>query len=650
MSSQRGSWLIAWGLTAGLSLLLSVSASASDRGEAAADQVSAARFQGYMNLSLYTHNGNSRGESGAQHDLARDNIKNLLQGYGLSAALETFTYSGHSGENVVATQLGTVYPTRVYVIGGHYDSASTPGADDNASGVALVIEAARILSQYPSDCTIRYMAFDLEELGLYGSAAYCNAHSSDDIRGMISLDMVCYDPNTDHALIYGRTASNTIKNSVAAAATMYGGLTYTINGQLDQSDHASFEAKGWQACLLIEGDVWDNPYYHTSSDSYDTAGYLNFNYAAKMTRSVVGWLVDTAGVQVPVDTLSFTYPYGRPEYCSPAGGTTLRVEVTGEGTMVPQPGTGVLRYNIGSGWLTVPMNVVADNVYDAVLPAATCGTEVLYYCSAQETGGQTLVDPSAAPSTSYSAIAAYGTTTIYENTFDTNPGWSTQGQWAFGDPNGAGSHNLDPHSGHTGAYVYGYNLGGDYASNLGVQYLTTPAFNCTGQHFVALEFWRWLGVESDSDYDKATVEVSNNGSTWTKIWQAVDTGGAVSDSSWVYQSFDISALADNQATVYVRWGMGPTDTYVTYPGWNIDDFKLTALDCTLPLLQGDMNCDGVLSYADINPFVLAISSQAAYEAAYPACHWLNADCNSDGIVSYADINAFVSCVSSGGCP
>jgi hypothetical protein len=58
-------------------------------------------------------------------------------------------------------------------------------------------------------------------------------------------------------------------------------------------------------------------------------------------------------------------------------------------------------------------------------------------------------------------------------------------------------------------------------------------------------------------------------------------------------------------------------------------------------LLGDMNCDGVVSYADINPFVLALSSQAAYEAQYPTCRYLNADCSNDGVVSYADINPFV---------
>jgi hypothetical protein len=60
-----------------------------------------------------------------------------------------------------------------------------------------------------------------------------------------------------------------------------------------------------------------------------------------------------------------------------------------------------------------------------------------------------------------------------------------------------------------------------------------------------------------------------------------------------------------------------------------------------PLLAGDLNCDGVISYADINPFVQALSDQTTYETHFPDCIRLNADVNGDGVVSYADINPFV---------
>lgn len=67
------------------------------------------------------------------------------------------------------------------------------------------------------------------------------------------------------------------------------------------------------------------------------------------------------------------------------------------------------------------------------------------------------------------------------------------------------------------------------------------------------------------------------------------------------------------------------------------------------LHRGDMNCDGMLNFGDINPFVLALSGQIPYETAYPDCHWLNADCNGDGLVNFADISAFIECALVGGC-
>ncbi len=63
-------------------------------------------------------------------------------------------------------------------------------------------------------------------------------------------------------------------------------------------------------------------------------------------------------------------------------------------------------------------------------------------------------------------------------------------------------------------------------------------------------------------------------------------------------------------------------------------------------LPGDLNCDGVVNFDDIDPFVIALTGQAGYEAAYPDCRWLNADCNGDGLVNFDDIDAFVALVGS----
>ena len=164
---------------------------------------------------------------------------------------------------------------------------------------------------------------------------------------------------------------------------------------------------------------------------------------------------------------------------------------------------------------------------------------------------------------------------IYTENMDSDPGWSTEAEWAFGVPTGGGSFPGDPTSGATGSNVYGYNLDGDYADNMATtEYLTTTAYDFTGYTDVGLKFQRWLGVESSS-YDHACIEVSINGTDWTSVW--ANPGSNIREDEWGTQRYDISGVADGQSTVYVRWGMGTTDGSGTYNGWNIDDVAFTGV-------------------------------------------------------------------------
>jgi len=349
--------------------------------------------------------------------------------------------------------------------------------------------------------------------------------------------------------------------------------------------------------------------------------------------------------------VKFSFPDGLPSRLDPGIPLNVSVQITAvRATIDPNSPRLWARFGPNGAFAESPLTPLGNNRYQATLPATPCGRTLEYYFSAQTTGGATGLSPGAAPQLTYTVVAA-PIVVLLDEPLNTNPGWSTQGQWAFGQPTGGGSHNRDPNSGHTGPYVYGYNLAGDYTNNMPAYYLTTPAFDCSGVYGVQLTFWRWLGVESNSNYDKATVEVSgDNGATWTAVWRAVDTGAAVSDSSWVFQSFDISAIADNRPQVRIRWSMGPTDSSVTYPGWNIDDVVVWAADpngCPPIGCPGDMNCDGLISYADIDPFVEAFAGESAWP--YADCPWLNADLNGDGEVTYADIDPFVSAMGSA-CP
>ena len=108
---------------------------------------------------LYTHTGDNRG-FGPEHDLARDNILDYFDDLGLDASLDPFTYNSSTYYNVVGVKEGLTNPDDIYIIGAHYDSVNNPGADDNGSGTAAVMEAARVLSQYDFDSTLVFLAFD----------------------------------------------------------------------------------------------------------------------------------------------------------------------------------------------------------------------------------------------------------------------------------------------------------------------------------------------------------------------------------------------------------------------------------------------------------------------------------------------------------
>jgi hypothetical protein len=226
---------------------------------------------------------------------------------------------------------------------------------------------------------------------------------------------------------------------------------------------------------------------------------------------------------------------------------------------------------------------------------------------------------------------------IHSEALSSDPGWTTEGQWAFGQPTGGGSFNGDPTSGHTGDFVYGYNLGGDYDNNMPVYYLTSTPFDCTGLTNTQLRLRRWLGVEFRPN-DHAVIHVSADAVTWTVAWR--HGGGTISDSSWSSMTYDISAVADGEASVYFRWGMGPTNGTVTYPGWNIDDVEIWGAIPPCVTMVGDVNLDGIIDGRDLGPFVDVLLDPGSA----PIQQQCAADVEVDGVVDMQDVDAFVQTV------
>lgn len=257
-------------------------------------------------------------------------LMNKFNAYGYdSVFLDTF--SAIYGPNVVAIKYGMIYSPQNYVVGcGHFDCTSqtplvfAPGADDNASGTAYVMELARVLSDYLFEYTIHLIAFCAEEQGLIGSEDYAQqAYSRNDtIIGVVNMDMFAYTiPNRDTLMIINDTSyidNLPLALVFSACADSYTTLKKRVwTGWRPYSDHASFCQYGYHAVQGRENINVSNPYYHTTGDSIG-GGY---NADTMVFEGIKAALATVATLAIP---------YGQPgcvenEQIEPAN--QLRLEV-----------------------------------------------------------------------------------------------------------------------------------------------------------------------------------------------------------------------------------------------------------------------------------------------------------------------------------
>ncbi len=257
-------------------------------------------------------------EEGSRHsyntaglDEAAQYLRHHYESLGLSVTLEPFIFSSKPMTNVVA-ELPGVGPDseHVYILSAHYDSTSqdlslpAPGADDNASGSAAVLEAARILSQHTFPRTLRFVHFAGEEQGMIGSNFHALRASSrgDVIDGVINVDMIGYEsvPPGDHIV---EIHAGTMPDSIALADVIIENIaTYGLSlsvqkitaNATNRSDHASFWLYGYPAVLGIEDFDDFNPRYHSTQD---TLANMQTQMMVEYTKACVASLAELASQQ-----------------------------------------------------------------------------------------------------------------------------------------------------------------------------------------------------------------------------------------------------------------------------------------------------------------------------------------------------------------
>lgn len=247
----------------------------------------------------------------------------IYQGFlklGLRVWKEYFEWDGKWFHNVVAEKKGTFSTEKVIVLGAHYDTVlGSPGADDNASGVAVLLEVAKNIQSMTLGTTVKFIAFGLEEYGYAGSTHYAEKakKNGEKIIGMISLEMVGFTsprqnypprlmsmdyPNVGNFIgIIGNESSRVLFEKVRQSfrthipqlpveSLLVPGKGEGIEG-VRLSDHSSFWDQDFPALMVTDTAFLRNPNYHLPTDTIET---LNFEFMRNVATSIFYSVVELA--------------------------------------------------------------------------------------------------------------------------------------------------------------------------------------------------------------------------------------------------------------------------------------------------------------------------------------------------------------------
>lgn len=246
---------------------------------------------------------------------AADYITGELSAYGYSVNDQHYEYKGNTYKNIFVEKHGLTEPDKILVVGAHYDTVTgTPGADDNASAVAGMLELARLLADEALNKTVHFVAFTLEEPPLFRSrsmGSYVYAKNLKlaglHVEGMICLEMIGYFTDEAGGQFYplpfmrwaypekgdfialvsniqSKAFMNRIKNAFIAGTELPVETLSTVSivPGVDFSDHRSFWKFGYNAVMVTDTAFYRNPRYHGIGDTPETLDY------EKMAEVVLG--------------------------------------------------------------------------------------------------------------------------------------------------------------------------------------------------------------------------------------------------------------------------------------------------------------------------------------------------------------------------
>lgn len=528
-------------------------------------------------------------------DLSRAWLVDRLADIGYDAVLDSFdTGGGIYGCNVYACLVGQSHPEYYIIVGGHRDSwPGSPGANDNATSMAGFLEMARILKDIGTQVTFIFAFYDAKEMNRrLGSQhhAYQALIDEDNLIIMLNMDVIGYSfspdvrlyhyPDDTYALLYQSLASSL--STVDMRGLPSGVATYY--------DNEPFQRYGFKTLTAREAVL--SPHNHTATDS---AIYVDYDYATRITRGLLATaIVIDDEYLVGEPGLYISYPNGEPHSILPETENNFVIKIQGIAGGSVVPGSVMFNYKVGDNPAenSAAMTYVDNDLYTVNIPEFQCSAGNLkYYVSAQENGGTIFNFPD--PSEPGRLNLSTESTSIFFDDMESENGWTfSNTQWNIGKPMGVGG---DPVSGYSPWNCLNYNIFGTYASNLTEEYATSPAIDCSEYSNIILTYKRWLGVDNP-EFDHARVKVSNDGANWTTVWE---NSAKHYSGFWKDEIIDISSVAKNQSTVYIRFVMGPTDAETEYCGWNIDDLELFSYGCVGSWICGDVDGNPGINILDI---------------------------------------------------
>lgn len=245
---------------------------------------------------------------------AADYISQMFDSYGYKSRFQDFVVSGITVKNIIAEKTGKSTPQKIILVGAHYDTCFNPGADDNASGVATLIELARLLSEKELEATIKFIAFVNEEPPFFksknmGSFVYANLarENKEQITSVLILESIGYysdRPNSQrYPPLFGPFYPNK-GNFIAVVGNIRSSWlvkrfvrffkefsdfpiesisTFEFIPGVDFSDNWSFWRFGFPAIMITDTAFYRNPNYHSVKDTFGT---LDYSALSEVVRTI----------------------------------------------------------------------------------------------------------------------------------------------------------------------------------------------------------------------------------------------------------------------------------------------------------------------------------------------------------------------------